>query len=106
MEPLRAAELHPSSDVVGLRIRLERQSLLIQTLLMILLEKKVVDEAEFREWLDYVDELDGAKDGRLKEDRSPVACPACKRNNPRQASRCQYCGHELTPDFLQHRPDE
>lgn len=92
------------SSVDELTHRLEKQSLLIQTLLMILLEKKVIHESEFKEWMTYVDELDGKRDGRLKEDRSPVKCPSCGRNSPRTKGNCQYCGQEIPQDFLQHLP--
>ncbi len=92
------------SGIDDLTHRLEKQSLMIQTLLMILLEKNVIQESEFKEWMVYVDELDGKRDGRLREDRSPVKCPSCGRNSPRAKSNCQYCGQEFPQEFLQHLP--
>jgi hypothetical protein len=96
---------HTRGALPALQARVERQDLIIQTLLMILLEKKVIHEDEFQEWVIYVDELDGTRDGRLREDTTPVSCPACGRNSLRTSSRCVYCGHELEPEFLIRRPD-
>lgn len=95
-----------SADFVSLEDRLEKQNLLIQTLLMILLEKKVIHEDEFKEWMIYVDELDGKRDGKLRENKSPVICPKCKRNNPPNRTACQYCGIEFPPEFLQYKNKE
>lgn len=90
----------------SLQGRIDRQDLIIQTLLMILLEKKVIHEDEFKEWMLYVDELDGTRDGRLREDKTPVVCPGCGRNSPRSAPNCVYCGHEFEPEFLLRRPEK
>lgn len=90
-----------------LEARVERQNLLIQTLLMLLLEKKVIGEEEFRKWLIYVDELDGKRDGRLKADNTPQECPKCHRKNQHKASQCMYCGEEFAqPEFLDRKPTE
>jgi hypothetical protein len=87
----------------GLAMRVDRQNLIIQALLMLLLEKNVIADQEFRNWLAYADELDGRADGKLTPDNSPVACPACKRNNPSTATRCQYCDQAFAADYLDHR---
>jgi hypothetical protein len=94
------------SEVEQLKARIERQNLLIQTMLMILLEKKVLHEDEFKEWLDYVDELDGVRDGKLREDKRPLACSQCGRNSPKGSAKCIYCGSEFQSDFLYQRPQE
>ncbi len=78
-----------------LSARVERQNLVLQTVLALLLEKRVVDEEELHQWVNYIDRLDGRLDGKLTEDRSPRACPACNRKNPAAAARCAYCGHDL-----------
>jgi hypothetical protein len=80
------------SSVEALELRVDRQNLLIQTLLIVLLEKKIFDEAEFKRWRDYADNLDGRADGKLRESATPVSCPKCQRNNPPTASQCVYCG--------------
>ncbi|MEQ8821669.1 MAG: hypothetical protein RLY93_15645 [Sumerlaeia bacterium] len=92
------------SSAQEMELKLERQNLVIQTLLMLLLEKGVIHDQEFREWLAYVDGLDGKVDGRVREDKSPVACPKCGRNSPRQSPSCQYCGEALPADYLARRP--
>ncbi|MBI5153796.1 zinc ribbon domain-containing protein [Candidatus Poribacteria bacterium] len=102
----RPVDNEARSSVQALETKLERQNLLIQTLLMILLEKKVVHDDEFREWMRYVDELDGARDGKLRENKAPVLCPACGRNNPPAAAKCQYCGAAIESDYLLRRPAE
>jgi hypothetical protein len=93
------------NSIEDMRIRLERTTLVLQTLMMILLEKNLVQENELREWLVYVDQLDGTQDGRLREDKTPVECPKCKRKTPRLISRCIYCGQSIEVDYLFRRPD-
>jgi hypothetical protein len=100
------ADLGARSEVEQLKGRIERQNLLIQTMLMILLEKKVLHEDEFKEWLNYVDELDGVRDGKLREDKKPLACSQCGRNSPKGSAKCIYCGTEFETDFLYQRPQE
>jgi hypothetical protein len=87
----------------GLAARVDRQNLIIQALLMLLLEKNVIADQEFRNWLAYADELDGRADGKLTPDNNPIACPACKRNNPSTATCCQYCGQAFAAEYLDHR---
>lgn len=89
--------------IEALEARLERQYMLLQTLLMLLLEKKVIDENEFREWVTYVDSLDGRTDGRLTENKAPIDCPSCRRRNPPTAVRCQYCGTEMAAQIIDPR---
>lgn len=95
----------PSGALEEMQHRLDRQYLLIQTLLMILIEKKVIHEDEFVEWMDYVDELDGSKDGRLKETKTPQQCPKCKRRSPATATKCIYCAEDFPTQFLVQRPE-
>jgi hypothetical protein len=86
-----------------LELRLERANLVLQTLLMILLEKQIIHEDEFREWMLYVDDLDGARDGRVREDNTPQNCPSCGRNSPHSAVKCVYCGEGFQVEFLARR---
>lgn len=85
--------------------RLDRANLIIQTLLMLLMEKQIIHEDEFREWLVYADHLDGVRDGRLRDDPTPIACGACHRTNPRMATKCIYCGQPFEVEFLSRRPN-
>lgn len=101
----RVVDSATRSTVQDLERVVDRQTLLLQTLLMLLLEKKVIHEDEFREWIAYVDELDGVRDGRVKAEKAPVSCPKCKRNNQPGAAKCQYCGEAFTPEFLFRRPE-
>ncbi len=100
-----AIDTQTRSSVQELENRVEKQNLIIQTLLMLLLEKKVIHEDEFKDWMAYVDELDGVRDGRVRADKTPQTCPKCQRNNAPSAVKCQYCGEELEHDFLFRRPE-
>lgn len=83
--------------------RVEEQNLLLQTLLRLLLEKKVVTRDEFRQWMNYVDELDGKRNGRLSRERGVKLCPGCKRKNKVNAFKCLYCDAEFANEnFLAH----
>lgn len=88
------------SSTIELEERLARQELLIQTLLRLLLEKKVIHQDEFKEWMDYVDSLDGARDGKLRAPKIALDCPSCGRMNKPNATRCMYCDHEFPTEFL------
>jgi hypothetical protein len=70
----------------------EHQNLVIQALLMLLREKKVISDEEILQWVNYVDDLDGSRDGALHNRDEPLTCPECKRKNKRDAVKCQYCG--------------
>ena len=98
-----AAQRTQSSDMVDLQMRLERQNMVIQALLMLLVEKKVIGADEFEQWIEYVDGLDGRVDGRLAPDRSPQRCPRCQRNNSSTAVQCQYCGSEFQTRAMDRR---
>jgi hypothetical protein len=97
-EPNRQEAL---SDIESLKALVEQQNLIIQTLLVLLLEKKVIDEEEFNEWAKKMDELDGARDGKLSEDKSTSRCPECGRQNPVTSTACMDCGRELKPQYVQ-----
>ena len=92
--PMRAVETpdrQARSTMDLLSSRLERQNMLIQTLLILLMEKNIITESEVQEWIHYVDGLDGKVDGRLAEDKRPLKCPACGRTSPPTAVQCMYC---------------
>jgi hypothetical protein len=65
-------EARECQDVTDLLALIEEQNLVLQTLLAVLLEKEILTEEEFRKWAAQCDELDGAKDGRLKQGSSPI----------------------------------
>lgn len=88
------------AEVRELESMVQRQNLIIQALLTVMIEKGQFTEDEFRQCMDAVDMLDGAADGKLKEDNSPVSCPGCNRINKRTAKQCQYCGQVFETNVL------
>lgn len=92
------------TDIESLQRRLDQQNLVIQTLLTLLLDKGVIQEDEFREWVKRMDRLDGARDGKLAEDKTKVACPSCGKSNLKAAAECKHCGVALDPDLVPPRP--
>lgn len=101
--PSRSSSSVGRGEINELATMVERQHLVIQTLLMLLLEKKIISEKELQEWTAYVDGLDGNVDGRLRAEKSPKPCPACARNNAPDAPRCAYCGASLAIDIVDRR---
>ena len=93
-------------DLATLQRTIDHQHLLLQTLLMLLLEKKVIEDQEFKQWMSYVDGLDGRTDGKIEAEKGPVTCPGCRRVNPRNVPKCQYCGQIFEMDFLARRKPE
>ena len=87
-------------DPEHLKERIERQNLIIQTLLVMLLEKGTITAEEFRETANRVDMCDGVRDGRLSEDKSLLPCPKCSGLNHNQATRCDHCGAALDPELI------
>lgn len=92
-----SATLADLQNVVG------RQHLIIQALLMLLLEKNVIEKEELTRWVETVDQLDGRADGKLSVDRSPVICPSCGRTSPATAARCIYCNAALSDSIPDRR---
>jgi len=95
-------EANECSDIESLQALIEQQNLVIQTLLVVLLEKGVFKEEEFNECAKKMDLLDGVRDGRLSEDKSLIACPECGHQNPHTATKCEDCGKALEPHLIQH----
>ncbi len=89
------------TDIETLQAQLEQQNLILQTMLVLLLEKKVISEDEFNEWATKVDELDGVRDGRLSGEKSPIRCPDCGHENLRGAAKCVNCGVDLDLHLIQ-----
>jgi len=87
------------SKIDALTRRVDRQDLIIHTLIGILLEKHNFTEDEFKEFIIKVDELDGVRDGkRAKPKRGPVECPSCHTKNSPDAAKCVMCGHAIEVD--------
>ncbi|MBI3736192.1 hypothetical protein HY256_06735, partial [Candidatus Sumerlaeota bacterium] len=86
-----------------LAVRVERQNLLLQTLLRLLLEKGVIHEDEFKKWISYVDALDGKTDGKLQKEKGIKNCPACGRVSQADAAKCQYCGADYPVEFIDYK---
>jgi hypothetical protein len=74
---------------------LDRQALIIRTLLTACEKKGLFNEAEFRELVNEVDLSDGRLDGKYKPQQGPVGCPSCGKTNGKRAVTCMYCGVPL-----------
>ncbi|MCZ7604583.1 MAG: zinc ribbon domain-containing protein [Planctomycetota bacterium] len=74
---------------------LDRQALIIRTLLSMCEAKGLFNEPEFRELMNEVDLSDGRLDGKYKPQATPRSCPQCGKTNGRRAVTCMYCGAQL-----------
>jgi len=61
----RSAQSRNEMEIARLKARTEQLHLAITSLTRHLLDKKLIDESEFREFLDHLDLEDGKADGRL-----------------------------------------
>jgi hypothetical protein len=75
--------------------QLERQALIIRSLLEVCARKKVFDEPEFRELVNEIDLSDGRLDGKYKPQAAPIECVECGKINGKRAVTCMYCGEDL-----------
>jgi hypothetical protein len=91
------------SSVDDLRHIIDRQNLVLQTLLVLMIEKGLIQESEFDEWLKHHDGLDGHKDGKLRPSASPRHCSKCDRMNSPTAVKCTYCDAEFQNLYLDPR---
>ena len=80
-----------------LKDALDRQALIIRSLLTMCERKGVFNEGEFREIMNEIDLSDGKLDGKFKQNAGPRGCPSCGKNNGKRAVTCMYCGAQL-PD--------
>lgn len=92
-----------TATIVDLQNAIDRHRLIIQSLLMLLLDKQVITEPDLKRWMDYMDQLDGRVDGKLSLDKSPVTCPQCGRVSPPNSPRCMYCHADLATNVLDRR---
>ncbi|MBX3458397.1 MAG: zinc ribbon domain-containing protein [Planctomycetes bacterium] len=81
--------------MVRLEDAIDRQALIIRTLLSICEQKGVFNEAEFKQLMNDVDLSDGRLDGKFKPQATPRACPSCGKTNGKRAVTCMYCGVPL-----------
>lgn len=92
------------ADATTLQSQVDRLNLMMQTMLKLMIEKGITSKEEFRQWMDYMDQLDGSADGRLRRAAGAQACPSCRRNNPVHAVSCQYCGAKFETKIFDHEP--
>jgi hypothetical protein len=88
-----------------LRAEVAALQLQVQTLARLLMAKDIVREEELNAWLEYVDGLDGKRDGRSTRVRMPRICANCNRANGPRAATCQWCGDPLPAEFLDQPAD-
>lgn len=74
---------------------LDRQALVIRTLLTACEKAGLFNEQQFRELLNDVDLSDGRLDGKYKPQGGPRECPSCNKVNGKRAVTCMYCGVPL-----------
>ncbi len=99
---MSGADSSRTGNIAELEHRIAQLHLQVQTLARLLVAKGAVSERELDEWMEFVDEMDGRRDGKLAQARSPKNCPGCGRMNPVKAVRCLYCDIDLPrTKFLQ-----
>jgi hypothetical protein len=74
---------------------LDRQALIIRTLLTFCEKKGLFNEQEFRELMNEIDLSDGQLDGKFRPQHGPQTCPSCGKTNGKRAVSCMYCGTQL-----------
>jgi len=74
---------------------LDRQALVIRTLLTACEKAGMFNESTFRELMNDVDLSDGRLDGKFKPQAGPRECHACGKTNGKRAVTCMYCGVPL-----------
>lgn len=84
--------------IFELRDQVERQALLIRSLLLVLDRRGLTNEDDFREIMEEVDLSDGRRDGRYRPLGPLKDCPRCSKVNKKRAVVCLYCGTKLPQD--------
>ena len=74
---------------------LDRQALIIRTLLTACEKAGIFNEDQFRALVTEVDLSDGRLDGKYKPQMGPQGCPQCGKTNGKRAVKCMYCGAVL-----------
>ncbi|MBK8205746.1 MAG: zinc-ribbon domain-containing protein [Planctomycetes bacterium] len=83
------------SAMARLEDLIDRQMLVIRSLLTMCEKKGLFNEPEFRELMNEVDLSDGRLDGKFKPEAAPQNCPSCGKVNGKRAVTCMYCGVPL-----------
>lgn len=92
-----AAARRAEGALERLEDQIQRQALIIRSLLEACTRKDVFSEQEFRELVNEIDLSDGKADGKYKPQPGPRRCPKCGKINGRSAVSCMYCSEDL-PD--------
>lgn len=87
------------SALLQLQDQIDRQALLIRSLLVLMDKKGMTNEAEFRQLLEEVDLSDGRRDGKYRPQQTPRSCPKCQKTNSKRAVVCMYCGAPLSHEM-------
>ena len=74
---------------------LDRQALIIRSLLTACEKAGIFNEDQFRALVTEVDLSDGRLDGKYKPQQGPRECPQCGKTNGKCAVKCMYCGEVL-----------
>jgi hypothetical protein len=74
---------------------IDRQMLVIRTLLTACEKAGLFNEQQFRELMNDVDLSDGRLDGKFKPQAGPRECSNCGKPNGKRAVTCMYCGNPL-----------
>lgn len=92
------------SDFNRIEMLVERQSLLIESLIRMIVERGVCTADELNELARTIDEEDGVVDGRRSTDmmvaRGVVTCPGCSRKTSAKNPVCQWCGVEMPFQYV------
>lgn len=90
-----SAARRAESAMARLEDALDRQALVIRTLLTACEKAGLFNEAQFKELMNDVDLSDGRLDGKYKPQAMPQSCPECGKTNGKRAVQCMYCGAQL-----------
>ncbi|MBX3475037.1 MAG: hypothetical protein KF754_11690 [Planctomycetes bacterium] len=85
------------SALMRMEDTIQRQALIIRSLLEVCARKQLFDEKEFRDIVNEIDLSDGRLDGKYKPAAGPRNCPECGKINGKSAITCMYCSAHL-PD--------
>lgn len=79
-----------------LQDQLERQALIMRSLLTACEKAGIFTEDQFRELVTEIDLSDGRLDGKYKpQQQGPMICAGCGKPNGKRAMKCMYCGAVL-----------